>query len=283
MLRGLYTAGTAMIAQSRRMDVISNNLVNVETVGYKQDVMVTKSFRDMMISRINDPSVYQYSYVGPHNTGIHIDTIYSVFTQGPLEQTENPTDLALDKEGFFVVEFTPTTLVPPTPEELADPDYEPEYEEGETEYRYTRSGNFNVDADGYLVTPTGHYVQGQDGPILVGTTDFEVSSEGLVTVDGQEIDTLRVVAFEDPGVLRKAGDNLWFPVGSADEDGDIAVPEPMDITGSVKQGFLEASNVDTASETVRMIECQRAYEINQRMIHMIDESLGRAVNDIAKV
>lgn len=279
MLRGLYTAGTAMIAQNRRMDVITNNLVNVETTGYKQDVLVTQSFKDMMISRINDPSVYQYSYVGPHNTGIHIDTSYTVFDQGSLIETQHPTDIALDNEGFFVVEYTPRTRVEATAEEKADPDYEPEFEFGDPVNRYTRAGNFNVNSEGFLVTPSGYYVQGESGNIEVGTTDFTVDTEGNIYVDGEFIDKLLVVKFTDNGVLRKEGGTLFSVLD--DEDGQPI--EPEETAATVKQGFLEAANVDVASETVRMMECYRAYELNQRVVKMYDESLGKSVNDIARI
>ncbi|MCL2030220.1 MAG: flagellar hook-basal body protein [Oscillospiraceae bacterium] len=293
MLRGLYTAGTAMLAQSRRMDVISNNLINVETAGYKSDTLVTQSFRDMMISRINDPSVYQYSYVGPHNTGIHIDTIKTHFQQGPLLETQNLTDLALEGDAFFVVEYTPQILIPPTREDLEDPDYEPEYEDGPTEFRYTRAGNFNVDAEGYLVTPNGCYVQGQDGRIFIGTSDFRVDQTGVIYVrdeDGGEAEAeqLRLVRFEDNGVLRKAGEMLYTVAPQFDEDGEPIDPEEFhedleDAGVRVVQGYLEGSNVDPARETVRMMETYRAYEINQRILHMIDETFGKAVNEIAKI
>lgn len=284
MLRGLYTAGTAMLAQSRRMDVITNNIVNVETTGYKSDTLVTQSFRDMMISRLNDPSVYEYSYVGPHNTGIHIDTIKTHFTQGPLLETQHPLDLAIEGDAFFVVEYTPQILVEADAEERADPDYEPEYEDGETEYRYTRTGSFNVDAEGYLVTPDGYYVQGQDGRILVGTTDFTVAPDGTVTAGGEEVGQLRLVRFEDNGVLRKAGENLYTVSPLTDEDGEpLDILEPEDATVTVKQGYLEGSNVDAARETVKMMETYRAYEINQKILRIFDDSLGRAVNDIARI
>lgn len=265
MLRGLYTAGTAMIAQSRRMDVITNNLVNVETAGYKGDVMVTQSFKDMLISRSKDPSVYQYSYVGPHNTGIHIDTIKTDFTQGALTETGHTTDLALDSDAFFVVEFPLDN------------------EDGESVMRYTRAGNFTVDSDGYLVTPEGYYVQGQGGNILIGTPDFDVSSSGVITVNGEEIDTIRTVRFEDNNVLRKTGGNLYKIADLTDEDGEPLDIEPEDVTATVKQGFLEASNVDVARDTVRMMEVYRSYEINQRILKIVDDLLGKAVNEIAKV
>lgn len=284
MLRGLYTAGTAMLAQNRRMDVITNNIVNVETTGYKSDTMVTQSFRDMMISRLNDPSAYEYSYVGPHNTGIHIDTIKTHFTQGPLQETLHPNDLAIEGDAFFVVEYTPETLIQPTAEDRADPDYEPEYEEGELEYRYTRTGSFNIDAEGFLVTPDGYYVQGQDGRIQIGSSDFTVASDGTITVDGEEIDKLRLVRFEDNSVLRKAGENLYTVAPLTDEDGEpLDILEPEDVEATVRQGFLEGSNVDAGRETVKMMETYRAYEINQRILRIVDESLGRAVNDIARI
>lgn len=271
MLRGYYTSATAMLAQSRRMDVITNNLVNVETAGFKSDTLVTRSFRDMLISRLNDPSVYQYSNVGPHNLGIHVDQVYTSFTQGSLDETLNPTDLALAGEGFYVIDYIPASAG--QNEEL---NYEPET-------RYTRSGNFNVDANGYLVTPNGCFVQGQDGPVYVGTSDFSVSTDGTVYVNGEEAARLRVVKFEDNTVLRKAGDNTYTVYGATDENGElITAAEPEDIIPEIRQYFLETSNVDEARETVRMMETYRAYEVNQRMVTMFDESIRLTVNEIAK-
>lgn len=271
MLRGLYTSTTAMLAQSRRMDVITNNLVNVETTGYKGDTMTTRSFKDMLISRLNDPSVYQYSYVGPHNLGIHVDQVFTEFSEGSFEETGHTTDVAIAGEGFFVVDFAQKGL---TEEESYD---------AEPEERYTRAGNFALDADGYLVTPDGYYVQGENGAILIGTAEFTVDREGVVRVGDDEIDRLRVVRFEDNSVLRKQGDTLYSVYTETDEWGDaVYAADPEEIVGDIRQGFLEASNVDIAKETVRMMETYRAYEVSQRMISMFDESLRTAVNDIAK-
>ncbi len=272
MLRGLYTATTAMLANSRRMDVITNNLTNAETAGFKAETMTTRSFRDMLISRLNDPSVYQYSYVGPHNLGIHVDQVFTDFDPGSFEETNNPADLALASDGFFVVDYVPKGLT------------EEEQDEFEPEQRYIRGGNFAVDADGYIVTPDGYYVHDtEDAPIWVGTPDFTVSREGVVTVGEEEMGTLRVVRFEDNSALRKAGDNLFTVYTEVDEFGD-AVPaaEPEDIVPDIRQGFLEASNVDVAKEMVRMMETYRSYEVNQRVINMFDESLRLSVNEIAR-
>jgi flagellar basal-body rod protein FlgG len=261
-----------MLAQSRRMDVITNNLTNVETVGFKQDTMTTRSFRDMLISRIYDPSVYQYSQVGPLNLGIHVDQVFTDFVTGTFEETRHPTDMAIVGEGFFVVDWFPRGL-----DEDAAFDFEPEE-------RYTRAGNFAIDGEGNLVTPNGYYVHGLGGaPIYIGSPDFVVDRDGTIRVGDEEIDRLRIVTFEDPRVLRKQGDTLYSIFGDYDEFGDfIPAAEPFEIEPEIRQGFLEASNVDIAREMVRMMETHRAYEINQRMINMFDETLRISVNDIAR-
>ncbi len=251
MLRAMYTAGTAMITQTRRMDVITNDVSNVETKGFKTDNLVTRSFRDMIIDRINDPSIYVKDRVGNHNTGIHVDQVFTDFTQGSFETTYVNTDLALEGDGFFVIQTN----------------------DGE---RYTRTGTFNVDSMGRLVTPRGDFVMGQSGIINVGSDDFQVGLNGAVTVNGNVIDTIRTVAFPSNADLRKQGDNLFFnynPEGNA----------PVAANAQIRQGTLENSNVDSAREIVNMIECQRNYDANQRVLRMIDESLGKTVTQIARV
>ena len=240
-----------MLTQSRKMDIISNNLTNVETDGFRADNLVSQSFRDMLISRVSDPYVYQRTEVGPHNTGIHIDRIYTSFTQGPLVETGLDTDLALVGDGFFVVD---------TPD-------------GE---RYTRAGGFTVDEAGNLVTPLGRRVMGYGGPIRPGQDEFTVASDGTVTANGVVVGRVRIVTFPDNGALRKSKDSMFYNI---DPDGN----QPADTTAVVKQGFLEASNVDEPREMVQLITVYRSYEANQRILRMIDESLGRAVNDIARV
>jgi flagellar basal-body rod protein FlgG len=265
-----------MLAQSRRMDVISNNLTNVETAGFKADTMTTRAFQDMLISRIYDPSVYRYKHVGPLNLGVHVDQVYTEFASGSLEETRNATDLAINGNGFFVVEWVSKYLA-------GDEDMEYDIE---PEERYTRAGNFAIDGEGYLVTPNGWYVLGEDGRILVGTTDFSVDRDGTVRVGDEVIDRLRVVRFEDPTVLRKQGDMLYSVFGRYDEWGDFEpAEEPEELYEDqidIRQGFLETSNVDIAKEMVRMMETHRAYEINQRIINMFDETLRISVNDIAR-
>jgi len=246
MIRGLYTSATGMMVQRNRMDVLTNNIVNIETTGYKKDTLLTMPFDEVMLQRKNDPNVNIYggNLVGPYSFGTHVDELVTNFSQGSLEQTGRTTDLAIAGEGFFVIE-TPA---------------------GE---RYTRAGNFAVDSEGYLVTGDGNYVLGENGRIYVGSTDFTVSADGTITGELAEPNRLRIVTFEDAGVLRKEGSTLYSVYGGA---------QPVEAQGySVKQGMQESSNVDAASEMVEMISLYRKYEANQRALKMNDETLGMAV------
>jgi flagellar basal-body rod protein FlgG len=263
MIRSIYTAATAMIAQNRRFEVISNNVANFETPGYKQDQMVTRSFRDMMIHRLydaDDPSVFaripmmsggRPPYVGPHNTGIHIDRIFIDFSQGSLEDTFRVTDFALIGDGFFSIETPDGT-------------------------RFTRNGVFYVDQEGFLTTADGGYVLGQGGRIHLVTENFRIDPDGNIFIGEDYIDTLALVRFEDNNVLRKQGGNLFYIF-----DEDI---QPFPAEGlAVRQFALEVANIDLVGESVRMLEVYRSYELNQRFLRLLDENLGRAVNDIGRI
>lgn len=249
MVRGLYIAGTGMLLQRRKMETITNNVTNVETPGYKKNYLVSHSFDDVLLRRINDTAVVgQTYYAGPLNFGTQVDQIYQDFTEGGFESTERSTDLAIAGDAFFVVET----------------------EAGE---RYTDSGAFVLNVEGYLTDAEGHYLLGNNGRIRVGTDDFAVSLEGVVTVDGEYIDTIRVVSFEDNSVLRSQGSNLFY------SDTQPAAAQNY----QVWQGYLENSNVQIAREMVDMITVYRAYETNQKMLTMVDEITGKAVNEIGRL
>ncbi|MDP4153141.1 MAG: flagellar basal-body rod protein FlgF [Bacillota bacterium] len=248
MIRALYTSADGMLTQSKRMDVVTNNITNMDTAGYKSEELLSRSFEDLLINRINDPATGSLSTVGQINNGAHIDQVNIRFEQGPLEETKNNTDIALEGDGFFAIQAPA----------------------GE---RYTRAGNFSVNNNGFLVTSEGNYVLGQNGPINVGNTNFTVDKNGTVNSQNGTYQ-LRIVSFADNGALYKEGSGLYSNNG-----GSAIIPSSC----QVKQGFLEKSNVDVAKETVNMIQISRNYETNQRIIQMLDNSLGKAVNDIAKV
>jgi len=251
-----------MMLQRRLMENITNNVSNADTTGYKKEYLVSHSFDEVLIKRLNDPNIVgqtkiagqtwnagQLPAVGPLNFGTQIDQLYIDFAQGGLEGTERSTDMALLGDVFFVVS---------TPE-------------GE---RYTRSGAFYIDELGYLTDGEGHFLLGENGPINAGGLNFTVSLEGGVFVDGQLEDNIRVVSFGDDGALRKQGSNLYFA---------LEEPEAETKPYTIRQGFLETSNVDIAREMVDMLTVFRTYETNQRMLTMIDETVGKAVNEIGRL
>jgi len=238
------------------MEIITNNITNADTTGYKKEHLVSHSFDEVLINRINDPHivgqrrVLRYSPdVGPMNYGTQVDQLYINFQDGTLEGTERSTDLALIGDAFFVVETT----------------------DGE---RYTRTGAFYIEELGYLVDGEGNYLLGENGRIYVGGMNFYVDEQGGVYIDGEFTNRIRVVSFDDNNSLRKQGSNLYFSL-----EAPLATPNRYQIF----QGFLETSNVDIGREMVDMLMVFRAYETNQRMLTMIDEVVGKAVNEIGRL
>jgi flagellar basal-body rod protein FlgG len=251
MIRSFYIAGTAMATQADKLDVLTNNLTNVDTSGYKKDKLISRAFSDVLIERLNDPYVMSISNkLGYQNDGVHIDEVVTDFSQSGFDETARLSDLALEGAGFFVIE---------TPEGNM----------------YTRDGNFFVNADGDLVTSDGYYLAGENGHIRVGSGEFSVDSQGNVIVNGQTVNRISLAAFDDLAGLRKNEDNLYMNYTNQ------PVRRPADI--QVKQGFLETSNVDTAEEMVRMMEVTRAFSFNQRVLTMVDQSLEKTVNEVGRV
>lgn len=272
MVRGLYIAGQGMLLQRRRMETITHNIANADTTGFKKDHFISHSFDDVLVRRINDHGVFRRPGVppaiepeadpgplpgppgwapgvGPMRLGVQVDHLYTDFTLGSLENTERPTDLALIGDAFFVLETA----------------------DGE---RYTKAGAFYLDSAGFLVDGNGNFLLGETGPINVGSLNFRVDQFGGVWTDEGFVDTLQIVSFEDNTTLRREGLNLFF----ATED---PLPAPNEFR--VAQGFLEQSNVDIGREMVEMLAMFRTYETNQRILSMIDETVGRAVNDIGRL
>jgi len=232
------------------METITNNVVNAETTAYKKEYNIAHSFDEVFTRRVNDThSVMRGPQVGPLNLGTQVDHLYIDFTQGSMEGTERATDFALVGDAFFVMQ----TL------------------DGE---RYTKTGHFYINDQGYLADGDGNLLLGNNGPIYVGGLDFRVDSSGNVFTNDGYADTIRVVSFADNTQLRRQGENLYYSLEAPLEEAN-----PY----SIAQGFLEASNVDIGREMVDMLAMYRTYETNQRMITMIDETVGRAVNDIGRL
>lgn len=252
MLRGLYLSATNMLVQRKKVDVITNNIANMDTTGYKADSLIARSFEDMLLQRVGDPATRGGSaQVGNLNTGVHIDEVITSFDEGSLEPTDRPGDMAITGDGFFTVSTTA----------------------GE---RYTRNGSFSLDRDGYLITGDGNRVSGTNGFIKVTSPDFIVDEKGnVLNADGTSAGTLKIVSFADMTGLRKVGNGLFInETNQATQAAKNAI---------VRQGYLESSNTDITSEMLDLMSASRTFETSQRMVKMIDETLNRAVNDIGKV
>jgi flagellar basal-body rod protein FlgG len=244
MVNGLYTARNGMMLLQEMMDNTAHNLSNANTSGFKKSLMA--SIAQVDINRNDELKLHQDE---DHNMSEN----YIDYSQGSLMITENPFDLALENEGFFEVE-TPNGV------------------------RYTRSGSFTRNGMGDLVTLQGYKVLAEDRTHinLDDAADFSVSAAGKVYADGKEIAKLSIVDFADKRTeLGREGFNLYYSKTGAE-------PEKV-INATVKQGFLESSNVSVVDSMVEMIRFQRNYEANQKSVHSEDETLQKAVSEIGRV
>lgn len=250
MLRGLYTVTTGMIHQRKKLDTIANNLANSNTRGYKKDSLVSHSFKDELLLRVDNRNGTSRR-IGPINHGVYAQQVATLFEEGALRHTGEITDIALQGDGFF-------TIVT---------------EEGPV---YTRDGTFKVNDEGILTTISGQVVSGQNGPILVGHEEFEIDEQGDVFIHGDvHVDRLDLTSFADLSLLEKVGDNLF-----ANNSGD----NPVQVfQGQVIQGYAESSNVEPLEEMTDMIVVSRSYEASQRALQMIDETLAKTVNEVGSV
>lgn len=256
MVKGLYTAHTGMINQQNRLDVITNNLANSATTGYKKEGVTSRAFDEVMAVKIKDRSeAYVNRRIGPMSMGVMIGETYRDYDQGPFRVTENTYDLALEGDGFFVISFTNKA--------------------GEQSEMYTRDGSFTLTQEGYLVTKDGDYVQGNGGNITVNpNSQVRIDSQGNIFENGIQTGQLNIVSVEDTNYLEKYGENMYRLV----EGGTV-----QESDARVHQGYLETSNVNVIKEMVEMITLTRAYEANQKIIQTIDGTLDKSVNTVGRL
>ena len=247
MIRGFYTAVSGMLTSVRRMDVVVNNLANVQTNGYKQERMAATTFSDQLLAQLGgNPDGAPMGPIMLTNAAMPPDLDLS---QGALRATGRALDFALHGPGFL------TVLT-------------------ETGTAYTRDGSLLRDPQGFLATATGARVLGQAGPIFLPPGDPSVGPDGQILVDGQPVDQLLLAEFGPDQLFERRGGNLLVPAG-----GEPAGPATTTV---VEPGFVEGSNVDLTGTITTMMELQRAYEANQRIIQYHDQMLAHAVNDVAR-
>jgi flagellar basal-body rod protein FlgG len=256
MIRSLWIAKTGLDAQQTQLDVISNNLANVSTNGFKRSRAV---FEDLLYQTLRQPGAQSSQQTTIPSglmmgTGVRPISTEHIFTQGSLTQSDNPFDLATNGQGFFQIQMPDGTLA------------------------YTRDGSFQKDSTGQLVTSSG-YPLSPAITIPANAISVTVSRDGIVSVlqagsaTTTQIGTIQLATFVNPGGLQSTGENLFVETGSS------GTPTPntpgTNGAGLINQGYTETSNVNVAEELVSLIQTQRAYELNSKAISTSDAMLGR--------
>ncbi len=258
MVRGLYTAYTGMRNEQNRMDIISNNLANVSTAGYKEENVASQAFDKVFALKIRDVSEsFNDRRIGTMSLGVKVGEVYTDYRQGSVRETGNTYDLAIDGKGFFRMRVTNRA--------------------GEDSMKLTRDGNFKITRDGNIVDAYGNHLQGEAGDLIVPTDAVEVRvyEDGQVYADGEYVDRILIVDYEDYDYIEKFGDNMYQTVEGA--------TEREDFSGRLLQGYIEQSNVNSVSEMVELITVTRAYEAGQKIIQSTDDMLDLAANSVGKV
>jgi flagellar basal-body rod protein FlgG len=259
MLRTLWIAASGMEAQALNIDVISNNLANVNTSGFKRS---RADFQDLLYQTLR-PAGAASSIGTEVPTGIQLGqgtkpvAVQKIFLQGDYQQTQNELDMAIEGDGFFQV------LQP------------------NGEVAYTRAGTFKLDSEGRIVTSDG-FIMEPEITIPDDSTMISIGTDGTVSVlraeetEFTEVGTIELARFTNPAGLNSIGRNLYLPTSASGDP--ITGTAGEDGFGTIAQGYLEMSNVSVVEEMVNMIIAQRAYEINSKAIQTADEMLQMANN-----
>ena len=255
MVKGIETAASGMIGIMNLNDIISNNLANVNTPGFKQSVAAFKSFKDVMVNKMDSSNGYTKhtkESLGTISSGSAIDQTVMDFKQGAVQITGNPLDIALEGKGFFTIQ---------TPNGLA----------------YTRNGSFVKNSNGEITTTEGYPLMGQGGPITLNnnSNDVKINSDGTVLVNNQSTGKLKIVDFNDTSTLQAIGNSLYKPTNGQ---------APIAATScQVKQGALESSNSNVIECMVNSINASRTYETLSKVIDSNNKSLTQAINTVGRI
>lgn len=259
MFSSLWVAKTGLDAQQTRMDVISNNLANANTTGYKS---ARASFQDLVYQNLRQPGGQTTEQTQAPSglmlgTGVRVVGSEKLFTQGNLEQTGNSLDVAVQGRGFLQVTMPDGTIA------------------------YTRDGSLHLDQNGQIVTANGYAV---DPAVSVpaNAQSITIGSDGTISVSvpgqaaTQQIGTVQLADFINPAGLQPNGDNLYLETASS---GSPQIGQPgLNGLGTLEQGSLESSNVNVVEQMVDMIETQRTYEMNSKAVSAADSMLQFLTN-----
>lgn len=250
MFTGFYTAASGMLMQQRTLNVLANNMANVKTPGFRTERVVSTTFEQELLTRIEGG---ERTVIGSGDPIRIVEDVPTNFDPGYLETTNRPFDMAIAGEGFFVIQ-------------------------SQNQQYLTRNGNFDLDEEGYLVLRGAGRVMGQDGEIfLEGSSNFTVSREGVIyDGDGRKIDTLLIAQPTNYAELEKYANGLYV-----DPNADTTPYNGQGV--QVVQNTLERSNADLNQEMARAIEAQRNFQISSSILKSIDQINERTANRIASL
>jgi len=250
MIRGIYTTAAGLATAQLRLGVVSNNIANAQTPGYKQDQLPDDLGKPIDLQKYATDQ--NGNPIGTLRLGPQVGLSQLDLTSGPLQETANPLDLAIGGSGFFATQAADGTT------------------------RYTRDGGFATDLNGTLRARDGSAVLDTNNqPItLPANSDISVAADGTVLADGNQVAQLQLADFAPGTQLNKVGNGMFTaPAGS--------LPTPAK-GAQLYQGYLEGSNVDMTESMVQTMNLVRAYESNQKLLQMQDETLKATVNDVGK-
>jgi flagellar basal-body rod protein FlgG len=248
-MEGAYPTVSGCLVQEKRLEILANNLANINTIGYKEDRPVFQTYiEDSLSTSTNVPAI---GNIIPERDYVVFTGVKTVFAQGESRSTNNPLDLAINGDGFFVVET----------------------KQGRA---YTRKGNFTLNEQGMLVTQDGLPVLGEGGKIVLPEGQIVIDSTGNIFVDDKQVDTISLVDFPKPYPLKKIGSSLFVPRSPL-----IRELEPSGTT--IQQGYLELSNVQPIKAMVEMIDIMRAYEAYHKTIQTFNEDTLKSINEIGRL
>ena len=251
MFKGFYNLTSAMLTHQQDLNVISNNMVNISTAGFKQERYTATTFDDVMYSRVgnlykNAQEIGRQSYIRAPSE------IYTDFTQGTMEPTEIPLDFGINGDGFFAIR------------------------DGDGQTAYTRMGNFSLDGEGYLCLPGfGRVLDPNGQEIYLGTDKVYGDHQGIIYYEGEgggAIGRLGVFVFEDNGALERNDRGLFTGEGA----------QPAQ-TVDIWNGYLERSNTDMVKQMVEMLTYQRAFQSASQVSKMYDQLMSRAASEVGRM
>lgn len=250
MFRGYYNLTSGMITQNKKLNIISNNMTNVSTPGYKQDTLISESFRDEILSRTGNKDKSSITELGDTSLMRYSQDVSTDFSQGTISDTGEEFDFALNGNGFFNIQTQDGVL-------------------------YTRDGSFTLDDEGYLCLQHAGRVLGENGEIKVDSDIFRVDTDGnIYNENGNIIDKIKVSDFDNYENLTKTGEGMFQNANANEQEAEGT---------TVEWKKLEGSNVNSISEMVNMMSTQRAIQSASQLVKIYDQLMSKATTDIGRL